>query len=268
MTSLHQGTYRPQSYRIWVLAGLMLGAIFATTLWAPASWLAGVLGRVTGSRLLFIEPNGTLWAGSARIAVNGGTGSTDSSSLPGRVAWTLRPTLQGLEAVISAQCCLQSPMTLRVQPAWQGGTLHIAPFKSTLPLTLLIGLGTPWNTIQPSGALTLQSNGLRVNWALGRWTLHGQLLMESQNLEVRLSTLKPLGSYRLNLSGDSDDSLPHISLSTVAGPLQLSGQGQWVGGRLSFNGEASAPPQYEDALSNLLNIVGRRTGARSIITLG
>ena len=54
----------------------------------------------------------------------------------------------------------------------------------------------------------------------------------------------------------------------LAGDLQLSGQGQWVGSRLHFRGEASASPEREAALSNLLNILGRRQGARSIITFG
>ena len=48
----------------------------------------------------------------------------------------------------------------------------------------------------------------------------------------------------------------------------LSGNGQWVGKRLRFTGEASAAPGREAALANLLNIIGRRSGARSIITVG
>ncbi|RYY92801.1 MAG: type II secretion system protein N, partial [Comamonadaceae bacterium] len=42
----------------------------------------------------------------------------------------------------------------------------------------------------------------------------------------------------------------------------------WNGRALRFDGEASAAPGREDALSNLLNIIGRRDGARSLITLG
>ena len=59
-----------------------------------------------------------------------------------------------------------------------------------------------------------------------------------------------------------------LTLSTLAGDLQLSGTGQWVGQRLRFTGEASAAPEREAALSNLLNIIGRRSGARSLITVG
>ena len=62
--------------------------------------------------------------------------------------------------------------------------------------------------------------------------------------------------------------VPTLALSTLDGALQLSGSGQWVGNRLRFAGEASATPEREAALSNLLNIIGRRNGARSIITIG
>ena len=48
----------------------------------------------------------------------------------------------------------------------------------------------------------------------------------------------------------------------------MSGQGQWTGPRLHFEGEASAVPGREAALANLLSIIGRRRGDRSIITVG
>jgi general secretion pathway protein N len=50
--------------------------------------------------------------------------------------------------------------------------------------------------------------------------------------------------------------------------LQLSGRGQWAGQRLRFDGAASAKPESVDALSNLLNIIGRRNGATAIIKVG
>ena len=74
-----------------------------------------------------------------------------------------------------------------------------------------------------------------------------------------------MGSYRLTLQGGA---APTLALQTLQGDLQLSGSGQWVGQRLRFSGEASAAPEREGALSNLLNIIGRRNGARSLITLG
>jgi general secretion pathway protein N len=74
-----------------------------------------------------------------------------------------------------------------------------------------------------------------------------------------------MGSYRAALEGGLS---PTLLLTTHEGSsLLLSGSGRWNGAALRFDGEASAAPGREDALSNLLNIIGRRDGARSLITL-
>ena len=60
-----------------------------------------------------------------------------------------------------------------------------------------------------------------------------------------------------------------LSLETLPGSsLQLEGSGQWVAGRLRFSGQAYAAPDKAAALNNLLNIIGQRSGERSLITLG
>jgi general secretion pathway protein N len=59
-----------------------------------------------------------------------------------------------------------------------------------------------------------------------------------------------------------------ITLSTLEGSLQLSGNGQLLHGRVHFSGEATAAPDAEAALSNLLNILGQRQGAKSILKMG
>jgi general secretion pathway protein N len=74
-----------------------------------------------------------------------------------------------------------------------------------------------------------------------------------------------MGSYRITVDGGPT---PTLLLTTRDGGLQLNGSGRWNGRAMRFDGEASAAPGREDALSNLLNIIGRRQGARSLITLG
>ena len=61
---------------------------------------------------------------------------------------------------------------------------------------------------------------------------------------------------------------PVLTLQTIQGPLQLSGTGRWTGARLRFTGEASAAEGSEAALNNLLNVIGRRSGPRSVISIG
>ena len=144
----------------------------------------------------------------------------------------------------------------------------MADGQSQWPAGVLAGLGTPWNTVQPQGQLQLVTTGLTLQWAKGRMQLQGQLRLDALGMYSRLSTLRPMGSYRLLLQGGSGGQAPQLTLSTLDGALLLSGNGQWVGQRLRFTGEASAAPERAAALANLLNIIGRRSGARSIITLG
>lgn len=81
-----------------------------------------------------------------------------------------------------------------------------------------------------------------------------------------LSTLQPLGSYRLAIEGGAQ---PALTLSTLEGALQLSGAGRTGAGALAFPGRgARSEAAAQSALGNLLNIIGRRDGARSVITVG
>jgi general secretion pathway protein N len=135
------------------------------------------------------------------------------------------------------------------------------------PAAVLAGLGAPWNTLQPEGTLRLSSPGLSLDLASGRWRLSGQADLELADIGSKLTTLDRLGSYRLHIDG-ADAQGPRLSLSTLDGALQLQGQGQWTGTQLRFRGEAHAAPGFDGALDNLLNILGRRQGARSIISIG
>ena len=142
-----------------------------------------------------------------------------------------------------------------------------------VPASWLVGLGTPWHTLQPSGTLQLSSPGLVLEQVQGRWRFSGRVELTLATLASRLSTLDSLGSYRLTLSGDAAASeAAQLHLLTTEGALQLSGNGQLLGAgaasRLRFRGQASAAAGFEAALGNLLNIIGRRQGAVSLISIG
>ena len=232
----------------------------------PARWLAAGLARATGGMLLLTEPQGSVWSGSARLVLTGGAGSQDSAALPGRVQWRLTPALPGVQAQVTADCCTAgAPLRLRVAPRSGGARVALADGQSQWPSALLTGLGTPWNTLQPEGELSLSTQGLAAEWLAGRLQVDGRAEVTARHVSSRLSTLRPIGSYQLKLSGGEAVAL---DLSTLEGSLRLSGSGQWVGGRLRFNGEASAAPGLEAQLANLLNIIGRRQGDRAIISFG
>ena len=119
--------------------------------------------------------------------------------------------------------------------------------------------------MQPEGQIQLQTTALQWTYQAGQEQLQGQAELQLQQLATRLSTLRPLGSYRVRVQGGEAITL---TLDTLEGSLQLQGSGQLQNGRVRFNGEASAAPDAEAALSNLLNILGQRQGAKSILKMG
>jgi general secretion pathway protein N len=249
----------------WAAAGLVAGAVLATLWWAPANWLVRAVGAASQGKVVLGDATGTVWSGSAGLTLTGGAGSRDAVRLPGRVHWALAPGWGSVRMTLQADCCTSTPLELVLAPGWPGWKLQMARHQSRWPASLLAGLGTPWNTLQLQGNLVLDTPGLVVTTVMDRWTLQGNLQIDAQDMQSRLSGLRPLGSYRLGVAGGDQAAL---TLVTQRGALQLQGQGRWTAGRLRFQGEASAAPEHAQELSNLLNIIGRREGARSVITLG
>ena len=263
--------------------GLVVGTLLGLASQAPAQWLANALQQATDQRLLLAEARGSVWNGSAMLVLTGGPGSQDAAALPGRLQWQLRPAWGGLTITAQQACCLDGDLRLRLQPGWGGYTLGLAdgPAQPTgqpgaaraighWPASWLAGLGTPWNTLQLGGTLQLSSPGLRLQSAQGRLRLDGSAALELRDVASRLSPLPALGSYRLSLAGGpgAPGETATLRLDTLDGALRLSGSGQWTGAGLRFRGQAQADEAQAGALSNLLNIIGRRQGALSVISIG
>ena len=256
----------------WAWVGAACGGVAALAAYAPAAWLAGGVASATGQRLLLADARGTVWSGSAVAVLTGGEGSRDASALPGRLSWSLSWQGLGLSVALRQACCINGELRLAVQPGWSRLRLQLPAAQGAVgqwPAAWLTGLGTPWNTLQPTGSMQLSSPGLSLESVQGRWRFEGRAELELQGMASRVSTLDVLGSYRLSLAHDpgSADGAT-LSLSTLNGALLLSGSGQWVASRWRFLGQASAAPGSETVLNNLLNIIGRRQGALSVISIG
>jgi general secretion pathway protein N len=281
--------------RRWAAWGVTLGLLAGVAANAPAQWLADGLHQASAQRLLLAEARGSLWNGSAVLVLTGGAGSHGASALPGRLQWQLRPDWRGLRLTARQDCCINGDLALRWQPGWGGYTVALdrptaappgvaagqavsgapagLPVADAVighwPAAWLAGLGTPWNTLQLGGLMQLASPGLRLQSAQGRLRLDGALSLELLGVSSRLSSLPALGSYRLDLAGQAaTGDAATVQLRTLDGALRLSGGGSWTGTGLRFRGEAQAAEGQAPALANLLNIIGRRQGALSVISIG
>ena len=293
---------RSQRWAVW---GAACGAALALFAFAPAAWLAGWVEDASGGRLLLAETRGSVWSGSAVAVLTGGPGSQEARALPGRFSWTLRPGMadRGPALLLRMEqvCCLSGQPTLSLTPGLgtirlglQGdeGAAAVTPAIATSSIPLppggagtrgkaaarelgrwpagwLVGLGTPWNTLELGGVLQLSTPGIALERVQGRWRVEGAAALELRDAASRVATLDRLGSYRLDIGSDpGNPGSATLRLSTLDGALRLSGNGSLGPTGLRFRGEATAAETEQPALANLLNIIGRRDGARSVIAIG
>jgi general secretion pathway protein N len=255
----------------WAMGGVVLGLLIGLIAFAPATWLASAVSSATGQRVQLADARGSVWSGSAVAVLTGGPDSRDASALPGRIEWSLGLKGLGFELRTRHACCLNGAVSLLIKPGLGRASVTLAPkpdWVGQWPGAFLGGLGTPWNTLQLGGSLRLQSSGLKLEWVQGRWLVEGQADIDMLQASSRVSTLEPLGSYRFSVTGTAG-SPTQLRLSTLDGALQLSGEGTAGANGVRFRGEARAATEADEAaLNNLLNIIGRRSGAVSVISIG
>lgn len=259
--------------------GGVAGLVAALACFAPAQWLASGIESASDGKVLLTQARGTVWSGSAQLVLAGGEGSAGALALPSRLSWQLTPVWLGAELALQAPCCIPTKPDahgLQASIVLQGmssAAWRVSGRVTTLPAQLLSGLGSPWNTLQLAGDLGLDTNASSIGWS-GVWSfdkglqsLAGSANIEALQLQTALSTVRPLGSYRITLMGSQ------LQLQTISpdDALQLSGTGELLG-QPRFSGEALASIGREAALSNLLHIIGQRQTSsdgrmRSALTL-
>ena len=133
----------------WAVAGVLAGGLLASTLFAPARWLAWGVAQASQQHVQLLQPLGTVWDGSAQLTL--GADAAVATALPGRVTWRLRPQWLGAALRLEAPCCLQAPWEIKLGASTGALQLQAADLDAghalRLPSALLAGLGTPWNTI-------------------------------------------------------------------------------------------------------------------------
>lgn len=228
------------------VAALLAVALTVIAL-APAAWLGDWLEANTRVRLL--DARGTVWNGSALLGVSDGR---QTMLLPGRLSWLLRPANFSVELSHPA---FAAPVT--VSP--RVGAVTVKAGQAELPAATLTALGAPFNTLRPGGVLAVTWTDAEVARGLSK----GSLQIEWRDAQSALSTVVPLGSYRVRLTGETG----RLDLETLRGPLLLQGSGTVKGTRVSFKGLASAEPGMRPALAGLLGVLGPRSGDNAVLAL-
>lgn len=249
---------------IWLLAGVA-SVVVTLMMFFPATWMTALVEKQTAGRLTLGDAHGTLWRGSAFIGGAASGRDPVTSLLPGRFSWHLSPLVLfgSIDAELENTEALSQP--IGITGSWQ--QWQVGPGAIVLPAERLAALGTPLNTVLPSGEMRLSWEPLQFSRQNGNIGMSGTMKLELDDLASRLSPVKPLGSYdvSLNWHGTQAD----VMLKTITGPMILNGSGNFANGRLQFSATAEAAAGSEQRLANFLNLLGqrRRVGDKDVIVL-
>ncbi|ODU67039.1 MAG: hypothetical protein ABT05_04370 [Lautropia sp. SCN 66-9] len=211
-----------------ILAVLPVG--LCALLVMPASWLVAALS-IPGP-LLAVEAKGSLWSGSAALAI----GRAElRRPIDEPLRWELRFT--GGPRLVATHPALAGELDLAL--SWRG--LRAAPQSLRLPAGLLGAVHPKVNLLMPEGELLLSwpetviglgSPRQGTELADLRWNSAGSWL----------TPVRPMGAYRVVLSQGSAGQV-EIGLSSLGSPVLLQGKGSYSADQgLRLDGTARADP--------------------------
>lgn len=241
-------------YRLGLALAVILAVALTAAVRAPAAWVGDWVK--SQGRLRLVDARGTVWSGSAMLGISDGR---QVLLVPGRLSWKIGLGGFGSGRVSAdlAHPALAAPLSITLAPR----STALKAGQAEFPAALLVALGTPFNTVRPGGALAVRWSDVEIKGG----ALAGTFQIDWREAQSALSTVAPLGSYRLQITGGGD--VARVQLDTLRGPLRLQGSGTVKGGRVSFKGRASSDPEMRPSLIGLISVLGRRVGDEAILAI-
>lgn len=239
----------------WLLLGGIAAAVALTVLAQfPLKWLQGAVSRNTHCKILLTDPMGTLWQGSTAIGFSepaiDGKSCRPALAVTERVQWNTDCSLWHFSCNVRVETpALLKPLQVEIRP----DSVTLQDNEARLPAEILEVIGAPWTLLHPRADLGIRWSGLMFSHDRNTGSLRAML----NDLSSPISQIKPLGSYEIQASL-SDNGLDY-TLTTSKGPLLLNAQGT-LGSSATGQGQATATPEMQEALTGLLNLIGRRQG--------
>ncbi|MCD4483196.1 type II secretion system protein N [Chromobacterium vaccinii] len=234
----------------WLGAAALLLAGLLSSL--PASWLSWPVSRYSDGHWGVSEARGTVWDGGAKLVYLGQAGEVRSMS---PLAWKWQP-----------KALLSGLLVWHLDSAGQPGMLQLGFGKQevrglalSLPVAALADLSKTWQAARLGGELQLNIPQL----ARQGKDVSGAVQIAWRGASSPLTTVLPFGSYQLDVAGTGQGL--NLNLSTLEGPLMLSGQGALpAGGAFHMAGTADSPQDKYDALKPLMLMLGQPAGPTSV----
>jgi len=233
---------------------LLACVLIVAVAYFPLRWLSTSVAKMTNCQVSVLQPEGTLWKGSAQLGFSDiQTGAAETCQVPQagteRFSWTSHCSVANLKCTwIILYANAARPLELTVRPS----AITLVNNQIELPANMIEVAGGLMRSLHLRGKLVIR-------WEDLIWDASPRGLVEVRFLELvsPISPVKPLGSYALTLQLKQALMLDFL---TTNGPLLLTANGMIEKGRLSLQGEATASPESLDSLIGLLSIIGKKDG--------
>jgi general secretion pathway protein N len=232
---------------IFLYGGVALAtATVATLASLPVSFVASAIDSASQGQVRLEGATGSVWdgRGQVRIALAGGAPLV----LP-RVEWSVRPWRLLLAELAADVRIGGSDIVGKGVVAVRPGGFFLRDAEATLPASVIAD---------------------RVVWLRG-WNAGGTFEARSADVEIlrngivgaaqlvwrdaSANRMPQIGSYQAALDGDGRET--RFRLTTLAGPLQLAGQGAFdAAGAIRVQGTATTDPANRARLAPLLSLFG------------
>jgi len=242
----------------------VLSFVIALLAMAPATLLSGWVLERSGQQILLANAEGTIWNGAATIAIqnskaNPAVDANEAAIRAGKLRWEIFPLQLALGRIYAALYWNDAP------PAWltiESSRIHLEHALLDIPASIVTQLIPAMRAAGLDGQLNLRTESL----SLTEQSIQGDVVLDWMQASSPLSAIKPLGNYHTQLSGNpgGDQGSVSIMLSTLSGALLLNGSGSWSNQQgLNFQGTAQAEAGKQQALSELLRVIGNEQVAGS-----
>lgn len=212
---------------------------------APAALMEWLLPRFSGERLHVQGTQGSFWRGEAAdLVVTSAEGNARPlGAIKWRVLWL--PVLRG-ELAVSLELAA-TPKASRGIVALVPGGIRLRNMDIAMPASILTEFYPAWKLWQPGGLLELHAGMI----GMGRAGINGVAEVKWQGASSSLSRLNPFGSYRLSIQEGK------VDLTTLSGPLRITGNGAWGAKGIRFEGLAQADAGAKADLQDFMQLFGK-----------
>lgn len=235
----------------YLASGLVLYVVFLVAT-VPAKWVAWGIARMSNGVINLSQPSGGLWHGKGELVVL----YPQATALRlGQTEWRVNP-LWLFAGRLRLAIRMAGPTKLDGTVQLARRAILLQDTTAAFPADLAGSFYSPAALFSPKGQIRVNTAALEITDS----GLSGDADIIWQGAGSKLSSVQPLGDYRLRVQGQGESA--SIALNTLRGDLVLTGRGEWAikkAGNIQFVGNAK-PRARRMELEPILRLLGKDQG--------